>query len=337
MTLNNEFLTSPINFFKKYAVNADDLHSNLGIDRMPGTTLFNEKYAKDHFTGPTVVANKKGGIRQIRYAPQKGRHVEFKFENIFGEARPKKCMAGETGIPIYYLPWEPLKITSMAVPSNTEVKYFLTAGLSGCSVFVRGTPSKPIVYHAGSSSQYNGDAVDFWKTCIHKIREQNPSQVGYRVWGISKEDYRFGGTYKEGYRQTDAAQKYEKWLNNKYGKKLKIQLQGSLGCVFGIKNDKNEWAFYLQERIAYEVVEIVKAEEGHTIVHPFQQKPVASLGKTDLDWKKETVRGKGLFKKSREVITGCEVKRYGGQPASVRQFFPFGGGKVDLIPRLTVD
>jgi len=106
--------------------------------------------------------------------------------------------------------------------------------------------------------------------------------------------------------------------------------------VFGIKNDNNEWAFYLQERISYEIVEIIKAEEGHTIVHPSQQKPVATLGKTSLDWKKKTVRGKGLFKKSKKVITGCKVKRYGGQPACVRQFFPSGGQKVDLIARLMV-
>lgn len=336
MTLNSEFIASPEKFFMKYAVNAADLHYGLGIDRMPGTSLFSEKYAEEHFTGDTVEVNKKGGIRQIQFAPKKDRHVEFKFENVLGEAKLMQCKAGEVGIPMYYLPWEALKITSMAVPNDTEVKYFLTAGLSGCSVFVRGTPSKPVVYHAGSSSQYQGDAVEFWKACIKKIRDQDPRQGGYRIWGVSKEDYRFGGTHREGYRQTDAAEKFEKWLNNKYGKNLKISLKGSLGCVFGIKNDRNEWAFYLQERIAYEVVEIVKAEEGHTIVHPFQQNPVASLGKTDLNWKKENVKGKGLFKKSKEVITGCEVKRYGGQPACVRQFFPSGGGKVELIPQLKV-
>ncbi len=336
MTLNNEFLTSPINFFKKYAVNAGALHYNLGIERMPGTTLFSEEYAAGHFTGETVSANKKGGIRQIKFTPQRDRHVDFKFENVLGEAKVMACKPSEVGIPMYYLPWEALKITSMVVPSDTDVKYFLTAGLSGCSVFVRGTPSRPIVYHAGSSSQYQGDAVEFWKACIKKIRDQDPRHGGYRIWGISKEDYRYGGNYQGGYRQTDAAQQFEKWLNNKYGKKLKIQLNGSLGCVFGIKNDKNEWAFYLQERVAYEIVEIVKAQEGHAIVHPFQQNPVTSLGKTDLNWKKETVKGRGLFKKSKEVITGCEVKRYGGQPACVRQFFPSGGGKINLIPRLKV-
>lgn len=337
MTLNNEFLNSPILFYKKYAINAKALHYNLGIDRMPGTTLFSEEYAEKHFTGKTVSANKKGGIRQIKYTPKKGQHVEFKFENVLGEAGLSQCKAGEAGIPMYYLPWESLKITSMAVPSDTEVKFFMTAGLSGCSVFVRGTPSTPIVYHAGSSSQYQGDAVDFWKTCINKIRANDPRTGGYRVWGISKEDYRFSGSHTTGYQQTDAAKRYETWLNNKYSKKLKINLNGSKGCVFGIKSDKNEWAFYLQERISYEVVEIIKAEEGHTIVHPFQEKPVATLGKTNLDWKKKTVRGKGLFKKSKQVITGCEVKRYGGQPACIRQFFPSGGQKIDLIARLTVN
>jgi len=145
MTLNNEFLKSPILFYKKHAINAKALHYNLGIDRMPGTTLFSEDYTEGHFTGKTVSANKKGGIRQIEYTPKKGQHVEFKFENVLGEASLSQCKAGEAGIPMYYLPWESLKITSMAVPSDTEVKYFMTAGLSGCSVFVRGTPSNPIV------------------------------------------------------------------------------------------------------------------------------------------------------------------------------------------------
>jgi hypothetical protein len=50
----------------------------------------------------------------------------------------------------YYLPWSPGWAVKYNIPANARDKaFFLTAALSGCSVFVRGPATNPTVYHCG--------------------------------------------------------------------------------------------------------------------------------------------------------------------------------------------
>ena len=75
-------------------------------------------------------------------------------------------------VPIWFLPWDSAgAVIELDIPAKGTVRgddpdIFFTAAVNGCSVFFRGTPKSPVVYHAGGDTCKGSDhvaAAKFWR------------------------------------------------------------------------------------------------------------------------------------------------------------------------------
>ena len=156
--------------------------------------------------------------------------------------------ASPGAVEMYYLPWGIQEVTSMTLPEDAEGKYFVTAGLSGCSVFIRGNAVNPTIYHAGCESSSKYDTTQLWEACMRKLGENHPTP---KFYGIDKYDYK--KTRPGGFRKDTSAS--EGAFNTLYRNISKLTKKGSMGCVFGVKDERtNKWDFYLQERCLYQIL-----------------------------------------------------------------------------------
>jgi len=166
--------------------------------------------------------------------------------------------------PAYFLPWISLKYACITLPNNptgNPKPVFMTSGLSGCSVFIKGPPQTPTVYHIGVVNDrhgkvgafknvpntlvtglpariraaYNrGDSVLFWRE-LFKYRLGHAPNTNLSTIGISEVN-------KDDYQDTPRLAK----LKNHIGGAGSTETIGGGGFVFGIW-ENNKWGFYLQE------------------------------------------------------------------------------------------
>jgi hypothetical protein len=150
----------------------------------------------------------------------------------------------------YFLPWSAagaiIKMTipdkATLAPTADDSNYFFTATITGCSIFVKGPPNNPTVYHAGGETKKNSprSAARFWRNLLDR---HDPGAAPAAK--VDKRDYIrqpnvAGGT------TTQAAVDYENWLNGKNRKDLQIQFVEPWGCVMGLRDNAGNWKFYLQ-------------------------------------------------------------------------------------------
>ena len=134
-------------------------------------------------------------------------------------------------------------------------KFFLTAAINGCSVFVTGSDTEPTVYHCGKSGDVP-DAINMWRQTVEKLAGKDAVGMGE----ANKSDYVKDGVSKDAnnYNTTAKALQFTKALNDHYERsKVRIQEVRPWGAVFGVCNDFGRWKFYLQENatIRYDVVD----------------------------------------------------------------------------------
>ncbi len=153
-------------------------------------------------------------------------------------------------IPVCFLPWGANKIVHMTIPAVPDglndwhqfdyPLFFFTAALSGCSVFVKGAPKNPTVYHAGVSEvKIQGDSDQFWAEQLSALGTgYDKAQLRAR---LSKNNYLTA--------TRPAAQQYKRWLESKNpGSTLNLRVLENTACFFGIRDETKEWKFYVQEQ-----------------------------------------------------------------------------------------
>ncbi len=247
--LNKELLETPVAFLKKRAVRPVSSVKGQSTS-LKATDLVEENVVKNIVRNTPISDIKHTTVRQgakIVYADFK-EEADVSGGAVIFEGHMNKAR-GADFVPIYFLPWGSLNILSMKIPraiSDDAPKIFFTAALGGCSVFVRGNPYSPIVYHAGVDGKViDGMAADLWRMCFYKAAKSDLSFTG-EFGEVNKTDYVFEKMVGDR-KTTQLALNYRAWLDNQLlDRPFRVQTVSPWGCVFGIRDD-SRWAFYLQQ------------------------------------------------------------------------------------------
>ena len=150
---------------------------------------------------------------------------------------------GGDRVPAFFLPWDAsggtvsLGIPSMAkfelnfwnankVYGGSEIggskvlqeypRVFLTAAVTGCSVFVTGTSTEPKIFHSGKDGTVEGNAIEVWRDMVQNITGKTPDEMNMAE--VNKTMYIKDGvtTDKQGYATTPTANLFEDALNKHY-------------------------------------------------------------------------------------------------------------------------
>lgn len=200
-----------------------------------------------------------------------------------------------TSVPIWWLPWESrhmvkIKLASAATAltdtagnplPNPDV--FFTAAVSGCSVFVRGQPDAPSVYHGGidgklvdgkdgkflvrgvfSKAQFKrvgGSTPEFWRNVLSGMdydtttgdsAQMRPTPGTNKFSPTNKPIAEVNTTHytsDKGTKTTANSRAFEKFLNQQArARNRRIDVVAPWGSVFGLRTGGN-WTFYLQQNV----------------------------------------------------------------------------------------
>jgi hypothetical protein len=155
-------------------------------------------------------------------------------------------------VPCYYLPWNPtggaveLKIPDMgggAVADNNPI-LFLTAALSGCSIYVKGPANSPTIWHCGTAANTTGaTASAFWNSVMSQLGEDPAG-----IQAIHNRDYMvpMRGEKDEMKEAQQREKQVRKDLQSRFKKVIEVEEVRTWGAVFGVRRGSN-WSFYMQE------------------------------------------------------------------------------------------
>jgi hypothetical protein len=138
---------------------------------------------------------------------------------------------------------------------------FFTTQLSGCSVFIKGSPTEPTVYHAGAGKTVAADPTKYWHDLFLAVASQGGTGPGAFV-EVNKSHYNDMqranvGTVHESARKNRNFTEYAQVLINderRTGRPFYMLIVSGWGNVFGLRDPGTRaWAFYRQEvvHIAY--------------------------------------------------------------------------------------
>lgn len=299
--MNKKFVADPIDFMQKYAVApADDVQNDIGDRKinMPNA-LGSEDYVFSRMPQAKQIAwlnfakRERGAGYSASFVPaaEGGVTVDGSFDERPGKVRS------------YFLPWTAGGgIITLAIPPvkrtgvDTSPRYFFTATITGCSIFVKGTPRAPVVFHAGGQTGQNDpvQAANFWRDLMTRYSGTAPIAAE-----INKTNYvSQPGLGTAQAPQTAHSQAFEAWLKGNSPKDLDISWTFPWGCVMGIRDDNGDWTFYLQENVTIFYSKLTKAHWYST---------------------KKTVKGQ---------LTGA------ARPMLFRQFFPGGAPIATFVPSM---
>lgn len=244
---NQAFVADPVGFMQKYSVApADDIDNYIGDEAVNvPTPLRDLGYV---FSG--VEAAKKVAWLNFSKKPRgSGVNIGYipKAEGVIvvdGEYAPNPGK-----VKSYFLPWTAgggiihLSIPAMGTaPLGQDADYFFTAAITGCSIFVKGTPQAPTVYHAGGQTgeaESNRSAA-FWRRMMGVY-----GGAGAIVQEVNKTEYISGpGRTSTGTANSDS---FDVWLKANSPEDLDLQMVFPWGCVMGLRDGAGNWTFYLQE------------------------------------------------------------------------------------------
>lgn len=337
--------TRPLDLFRRYAVSppdaavGDEILDALGSRRrnriMPISSrsqihtdgTFSSIFRRD--MGPTgegfthAVVSKK--IAWIKLDTDGSRHGALTFQAII----PSTSSAVPPGhVPVWFLPWESRHLVEMTIPPRQndddddpdDPKIFFTAGINGCSVFVRGDPASPTVTHGGISqgqTPYGNNPSEFWRDLLYANLAGNNIYSG-KTWEVNNTDY-INQTGVSGGAQTAHTDRYLQWLKTLPSGPLTVSHVVPWGCVFGVRYGRL-WSFYLQE---------------NAVVYTY--KIVAEYAKEQVT---DTKKVFGIFNKNvtQEVSIRklVKVESTVNRPVILRDFFPGngkGGKSVNFIEK----
>ncbi|HVU48367.1 MAG TPA: hypothetical protein VHD85_19715 [Terracidiphilus sp.] len=184
-----------------------------------------------------------------------------------------------TAVQAHYLPWYDNKIISLTIPpmphNGGGTRYFFTAAINGCSVFIKGTPQNPTIFHAGGKTVKPGSdpkhGAEFWRKMMKTRTETSTGkimgEVNKTMYVTDRKNKMLG---------TANSRIFEAWLKqNPNG--FRIEDVDPHGCVFG-RREGGLWTFYLQENVTIIYTSFVPKNDGtggftekkHMVMRPMQ-------------------------------------------------------------------
>ena len=263
MSFNTQFLSNPLHFMRVWAVSPPD-------GSPIGNVIKKWSVAASNFKSGVITRKADNGQTVVDLeCVSVGQRVQFaSFEKhpLFPQAltlRLTPARGNADQIPIHWLPWGKEKVvtsTIPAVPSNVveadedeNPRFFFTAGISGCSVFVKGPGSSPTIFHSGTQGVLDRSANEFWL-------EQVDAATGGKAFDYSI----FTDVDKSQYmnRQSGAVSDYIKWAqgSGSGGNPFTVEIINNFGCVFGIRFGRH-WSFYLQESGLISTTKFIKKSD----------------------------------------------------------------------------
>ena len=172
-----------------------------------------------------------------------------------------------TKVKSYFLPWLDDTIISLAIPAydssqpfGSNPRYFFTAAINGCSVFIKGTPQAPVIYHAGGNTNTKNPKAGarFWRDLMQSHNQTQgaiAAEVNKTMYVNDKKDKTMGTPHSRAFKQ---------WLESNQSGNYLIEDVAPTGCVMGVRNS-GAWTFYLQENVT------VTYSEFQRTVHRFSK------------------------------------------------------------------
>src|SRR5688500_15154606 len=188
MSLNQQLKDSPMAFAEKYCIKAGDVAG--GHSARDRREIDGYKYSKMMKGDKISFLNcwKADLGRDVTMRAPKGTYTEDEQKRSMIEGADTICITAQRDsddslVPAFFLPWDTrggtvaLRIPAKAGFGGSYPKFFLTAAINGCSVFVSGTPKEPRVYHGGKGTGVDGDAAKVWRDMVVKISGKTEDQL----------------------------------------------------------------------------------------------------------------------------------------------------------------
>jgi hypothetical protein len=183
-----------------------------------------------------------------------------------------------TKVASYFLPWLDNSIISLAIPPmvahNQGVPVFFTAGINGCSIFIKGTQRNPVVFHAGGKTGYNDptSGADFWRLLMQSHNATSgpiAGEVNKTDYTVDKVKEKFGAATPSGFRPviatklgTSHSRKFETWVKKEVSGDYLVEDVAPTGCVMGLRDNFGDWTFYLQENVTITYYQFNRVKSG---------------------------------------------------------------------------
>lgn len=169
--MDASFVRDPLNFLRKHSMSPPDTGGAIPGREFNRTRAGPGEIVSGDLDSGIITRNAGGGIRYVKIIP----HPAPNFPGAVSLNVSQTPNQPDTSwIPIHWLPWYTLRIMEYSIPITPSnlvdppeqdfPRFFFTAGINGCSVFVRGQSTNPTVYHAGITGNLGRPAGAFWPT-----------------------------------------------------------------------------------------------------------------------------------------------------------------------------
>ena len=256
-----QFNADPLMFLRKHSMSPPD---NAGA--MPGRQFglgndANTDIAAGALNNGVVTRNAGGGVRFTHIIP----HPAPNFAGAMClRINTDGTQPDTSWLPIHWLPWfsqqiieykiPPVPSSLVEPPEDSFPRLFFTAGINGCSVFVRGEADSPTISHAGITGTLKRPAGQFWRD---QMTATGVDLGGFKIKGeVNRADYMWNDL-----KESKLADDFLKWKSSDSNGKFTLENRSPFGCVFGIMYGRH-WTFYLQESILMAKVDFLKGGEA---------------------------------------------------------------------------
>jgi len=315
---DNLLTTNPGKLFRKYAVHPDDASR----DYMVTTSDLAVQPMRKALQISQIEAGTVPSDKVVAYC-----HIEKKSRtaSLMTRMEGADCLfmdvqntPRQDWAPIYYLPWCPGKILNLTIPVRDTLlrriigpqpDIFFTAAINGCSIFIQGSAKNPTIFHAGGNpGTADRDSTKIWRQLVNFLKDPGKGQLNAEInkthhvteWHMDPSKPK----------STQQALDYQQYLNTNYKTgTVSISSVSPWGCVFGLRDDQDDWNFYLQENATITVETITGTK---TTVTP------------------------RTFGKDRVTVTNVVQTQTYGRPMVVRKIWPSGGGSIKMLAPLPV-
>jgi hypothetical protein len=280
---NQLFKDNPLEFMKKYTVTPVN---HIGSH---GTKIgdLNQKgkvkvYQKDTYEYNQMGVGNLVGYLQFTKVPHNTVNSAQKGNIVVTGS----YILNPSAVEAYFLPWYDQKIISLTIPPMPTygggTRYFFTAAINGCSVFIKGSQQSPTIFHAGGKTVKPGsdpkDGAEFWRKMM---KTRTETKTGKLMGEVNKTMY--VTDRKDKFLGTANSRLFEQWLKqNPNG--FRIEDVDPHGCVFG-RREGGLWTFYLQENVTITYTSFLPQPDGsflekrHSVMRPMQVTEVFPNGK----------------------------------------------------------
>lgn len=302
MSLNLEFQKNPIMFLRKHALSPPDGSPGQVIKSwwVPNDGNIIEGFTN---TNDSKISLKRAGISRM--------YSSFRPHGLLPGALTVSLSPARTSgddFSQFWLPWESLSVTRCKLPPSPSSivggnedydkfpRFFMTAGITGCSIFVDGPSHCPTVYHAGITGKLARPSDEFWKEQLEEALSSNG------VRGIPPK----AQVHKREYMQMNspAIQRYLRWKESSVSSPYKLSVMSCFGSVVGVRFGRS-WSFYLQENVLVQDIQILKRSKVEKVEYEGDDTTFYRLKKTKekVDVEKQIQHRRFLPDKEVKVFT----------------------------------